>query len=123
MTIRERAKLVVKHILLANKEVTTGDLFKQAVEDIQQQISDSYKKPDPPTNLEEESETDEQCEDKEQNQPDVVVKSANLMGIESELLDVIETHVRQVGDLQVYLEAVRPKWRRHDIIEIGSDLH
>jgi len=33
-TIRERAKLVVKQILLANKEVTTGDLFKQAVEDI-----------------------------------------------------------------------------------------
>ena len=41
----------------------------------------------------------------------------------NELLKIIDNHVRQVGNKLVYLETVRPKWRRHDIIEIGSDLH
>ena len=38
-------------------------------------------------------------------------------------MDLLELHVRKVGDRQVYLESLRPKWRRHDIIEIGSDLN
>jgi len=38
-------------------------------------------------------------------------------------MELVEKHIRNVGDHLVFVESVRPKWRRHDIIEIGSDLN
>lgn len=43
--------------------------------------------------------------------------------IESDLLELVTMHVREIGSKVVYIESVRPKWRRHDLIEIGTDLH
>jgi len=51
---------------------------------------------------------------------ELLLDTANL---KIELLQVIDNHVRQVGTHCVFLQTVRPKWRRHDIIEIGSDLN